>query len=624
VADDSKRRRGRKRGKGQRHAQSQRPDEKAQEDLEEPAEEEEEPEPEQEDDDAGSGGRRFGLPFGRGGDDDNGDDEDEGEPEKPRERQTRSASAAPMDFWRRGKARPYREAADRQRQMGLWQRITGLYFPPWVPVVGIIVLVFGILAVLFILRGQTGAPRIGVDHWHATYEYIVCGQKQPNFPEWRAGVHTHDDGIIHMHPFDPGEEGAGARLVRWFDYGGGKLDGDEVRAPGSSNTYKNGDLCDDGQEGVVQVFANRQKLDNYNRYIPQDGDSVQIIFGPEPDEATSGSGISIPESEATRTIEIDVTDAGEPRVDSEFSETNLEVTTGEAVKLLITNTGTVSHGLEVAGADDDFDTANDNFTSQPATIGAGESGTAVVRFNDPGTFRFQDTTFADAATGTFTVTGDPVQPVTLTITDDGTDVGTEFRPSSINVVAGKTVNLVVKNEGELTHGITIFGDDGVLRTDDDTTTSPDVISPGEEGTVSFILNEIGEVPFVDVQDVSGTFVVVEDLPDPNATPGPDDDPDVEVDVELEVRATLDGFEPAQLTVGAGESFRITVTNGDAFLQNLRIAGPDAEFDTADDLVSEEVENEGDTGVLVGTIDDPGTYEFWDDFHTNLTGTLVVQ
>lgn len=622
MADDSKRKRGRRRSRGQRHAQSQRPDEKQQDEPAEPVEEEE-PEPDLEDgDESASSGRRFGLPFGRGGDDE--DDEPDRDKDRKRERQPTSPGAAPMDFWRRGKARPYREAADRQRQMGLWQRITGLYFPPWVPVVGIILVVFGILGFLFFARSATGAPRIGTDHWHATYEFIVCGQKQANFPEWTAGVHTHADGIIHIHPFNPSEEGSGARLIKWFEYGGGKLDGDEVRAPGTRTTYKNGDLCDDGQPGVVQVFANGQKLDNYTRYIPQDGDDVQIIFGPEVDEAMAGGGISIPESEATRTIEIEVTDAGDPRTDSAFSLTNLELETGEAVRLTITNTGTVSHGFEVAGVDDDFDQEDDNFTSQPATIQAGEVGTVVIRFNDQGTYRFRDATFSESATGTITVTGDPVQPVTLTIIDDGTDIGTEFRPSRITVVAGKTVNLLVKNEGELTHGITIAGDDGELRTEDDVTMSPEVLSPGEEGTASFVLNEIGEVPFVDVQDVVGTIVVVEDVPEPGASPTPGADEDVPVDVELEVTAFVDAFDPPGLTVEAGEKFRITVTNGDGFLKNFRIAGSDGEFDTADDLVSGDVESEGDTAVLVGEIDEPGTYAFKDDFHPNVTGVLTVK
>jgi len=625
VADDNKRRRGRRRGRGQRHAQSERQEESQQEEPTEPVEEEEpEQDPEDEPESVDSGRGWFGLPFGRRGNQEDEDDEPDGDADEKRERQATSPSAAPMDFWRKGKARPYREAADRQHQMGWWKRITGLYFPPWVPVVGIIVIVFAVLAGLFILRGQTGAPRIGVDHWHATYEFIVCGQKQPNFPEWTAGVHTHADGIIHMHPFDPGEEGAGARLVRWVEYGGGKLDGDEIRAPGTRTTHKNGELCEDGQEAVVQVFANRQKLDDYTRYIPQDGDNVQILFGPEQDEALASGGISIPESEATRTEEIEVTDSGDPRTDSEFSPATLEFETGEAVKLTITNTGTVSHGFEVAGADNDFDTEDDNFTSQPATIQAGETGTIVIRFNDPGTYRFRDSTFSETATGTITVTGEPVQPVTLTVTDDGTSLGTEFRPSSITVVAGKTVKLVVKNEGELTHGITIAGDDGELRTEDDVATSPEVISPGEEGTVSFVLNEIGEVPFIDVQDVIGTIVVVDELPDPEASPAPGTDENVLVDVELGLTATIDSFNPPELTVKAGNKFRITITNGDGFLQNLRFAGPDGVFKTDDDLVSGDVEDMGDTAVLVGEISDPGVYQFVDDFHPNVILVIKVE
>ena len=124
-------------------------------------------------------------------------------------------------------------------------------------------------------------PRVG-DHWHATYEYIVCGEEQPPAPTWSgSGVHTHEDGIIHIHPLARSEEGAGARLVKWFEYGGGLLDEDEVRLPGSAVTYENGDECPDGTIGTVQVFVDGERLTDYGRYIPQHGDSIEIVFGPE-------------------------------------------------------------------------------------------------------------------------------------------------------------------------------------------------------------------------------------------------------------------------------------------------------------------------------------------------------
>jgi len=127
---------------------------------------------------------------------------------------------------------------------------------------------------------RADTPPARGDHWHATYSYIVCGQRQPNFPTWEAGVHTHADGIIHIHPFIEAEGGPGARLVKWFEYGGGLLTDEEVRAPGSRDTYRNGDLCPDGRPGEVQVFVNDEPVGDLERYIPQDGDVLRIIFGP--------------------------------------------------------------------------------------------------------------------------------------------------------------------------------------------------------------------------------------------------------------------------------------------------------------------------------------------------------
>jgi len=83
------------------------------------------------------------------------------------------------------------------------------------------------LAVTVFLRqfSDSMAPSpslIGRDHWHATYQTFIGGQRQPNFPTWRGGIHTRADGIIHIHPVLPSEQGEGARLVKWFEYGGGR------------------------------------------------------------------------------------------------------------------------------------------------------------------------------------------------------------------------------------------------------------------------------------------------------------------------------------------------------------------------------------------------------------------
>ena len=78
---------------------------------------------------------------------------------------------------------------------------------------------------------------------------FICGRRQPNFPTWESGVHTHAGGIVQIHPSVQLE------------------------------IYRNGDRCHDGGEGVLQVFVNGERLDDWLDYIPQDGDRIGIEFG---------------------------------------------------------------------------------------------------------------------------------------------------------------------------------------------------------------------------------------------------------------------------------------------------------------------------------------------------------
>jgi hypothetical protein len=129
------------------------------------------------------------------------------------------------------------------------------------------------------LAETASGPRIG-DHWHAAYAVFICDERQPAFPLWVGGVHTHADGIIHIHPLQPFEEGEGASLGRWFEYGGGLLTQTEMRIPGSRRTVENGDVCLDGRRGELRVLVNGARLEAWVDYIPQQGDEVMIVFGP--------------------------------------------------------------------------------------------------------------------------------------------------------------------------------------------------------------------------------------------------------------------------------------------------------------------------------------------------------
>ena len=214
------------------------------------------------------------------------------------------------------------------------RRIRGLHFPPWLPVVFIILVVFGILGALFFVRSATGAPRQG-DDWYATYEVIICGEPQPNIRAWDGGVHTFGSGDIHISPRIPSEEGVGARLVRWFEYGGdalgtgAKLTETELQLPGQRDVWKNGDECPDGTHGVLQVFVIaakdpgvEKKLGDWSRYIPQDGDQVSIVFGPEEETVEPEATEETAEPEATE--EIDEAEGAEATEEAEQPEATEE------------------------------------------------------------------------------------------------------------------------------------------------------------------------------------------------------------------------------------------------------------------------------------------------------------
>ncbi len=129
---------------------------------------------------------------------------------------------------------------------------------------------------------RAGDPTTGAagDHWHASLDVNVCGQWLSPAPEFetradssdiRVGIHSHGDGLIHIHPFNSSESGSNATLGRFLNYGGWSASADSLDLwPGSNGQKvqeKNGEECTmpdgtkakgtltwyvDGQEAVWQ------------------------------------------------------------------------------------------------------------------------------------------------------------------------------------------------------------------------------------------------------------------------------------------------------------------------------------------------------------------------------------
>jgi hypothetical protein len=103
-----------------------------------------------------------------------------------------------------------------------------------------------------------------------------------------AGLHSHDDGVIHMEPLVSEEAGRNATVGRYFQFGGWKLSATGFTFLGT--TVKNGDKCGNGvgtlqwELGKWDGTSGKQKYTvqsgNPASYKLYQGDIVVIAFLP--------------------------------------------------------------------------------------------------------------------------------------------------------------------------------------------------------------------------------------------------------------------------------------------------------------------------------------------------------
>jgi hypothetical protein len=125
----------------------------------------------------------------------------------------------------------------------------------------------GLLLVIFARGNNQSAsanntpPRASIDpakpsdHWHAAFAVNICGQEQPpvqDGPVDKLGIHTHGDGVIHIHPFVTRAAGKGANLGRFFNQVGMKVTNTSITMP-NKKTYKAGQTTCNGKPAKVEV-----------------------------------------------------------------------------------------------------------------------------------------------------------------------------------------------------------------------------------------------------------------------------------------------------------------------------------------------------------------------------------
>ena len=98
------------------------------------------------------------------------------------------------------------------------------------------VVILGVALVVFARssREPVAAPRVGNDHWHSAYAIYDCDRFMPAFTSAADpdGIHSHQDGVVHIHPWNSSAAGDRADLDVFFEAMGARISDDEISGPG--------------------------------------------------------------------------------------------------------------------------------------------------------------------------------------------------------------------------------------------------------------------------------------------------------------------------------------------------------------------------------------------------------
>jgi hypothetical protein len=134
------------------------------------------------------------------------------------------------------------------------------------------------------------------DHWHAYLGFDVCGSWLPPQPQFESqnGIHSHGDGLIHIHPFSiraAGKRAVVRRVIEDDNNGDYSLSGSSFHLWDDA-THKNGDKCGTGKDAksaVVQwtvghfgkTWTGKPRTGDPADYHPKNGDIIAVYLLPK-------------------------------------------------------------------------------------------------------------------------------------------------------------------------------------------------------------------------------------------------------------------------------------------------------------------------------------------------------
>jgi hypothetical protein len=138
---------------------------------------------------------------------------------------------------------------------------------------------------------STVAPVKNKDHWHAAYGFNLCGKWAAPLKDAAGdttGIHTHEDGLVHTHPFVASTAGKNATFGKFVDDTGISLTSTSLDLKRPDEKFKNGNKCGKKPaELTARVFKNLKdtKGEAFNgdpkNIRLRNGELIVISFNPK-------------------------------------------------------------------------------------------------------------------------------------------------------------------------------------------------------------------------------------------------------------------------------------------------------------------------------------------------------
>ena len=178
------------------------------------------------------------------------------------------------------------------------------------PVALVAVIVLGTLLIAWSrqssIANASTAPVASKDHWHVSYGVYNCDKWLANIKNDNeakdangnlinqqfgvTGIHTHGDGVIHVHPYGTAGSGKNAKLGTWFKLVEAKLSDTKLVMPEGLGTMMNKEKCGDKEATLkVLVWDDAKSTSEPKKYLTafndirftKNGMAIAIVFTPD-------------------------------------------------------------------------------------------------------------------------------------------------------------------------------------------------------------------------------------------------------------------------------------------------------------------------------------------------------